>query len=168
MAIGSWTGSVGRQSSGQVANVSPASHTPLPQLAGQVPQSAQHEVHVSPLSQIPLPHTGGRTVVVVSVVVVTVSVVLVDSIVVVVAHPELVHASQQLLNTPAQPPAATHRAASRFVRQRVTPRRVMQQVTRPGRPHVDLDAHRMTVRWHAGRSCCASAACSATTRAQRT
>jgi len=63
-----------------------------------------------------------------------------------VAHPDSVHASQQLGTTPGQPPRAMQLAAPFVMRHRVTPRRVMQHATLPVRPQVDSEAHRITSR----------------------
>jgi hypothetical protein len=81
------TGNRGRsdagQSPGQFAPFSLSSHTPLPQTAGQVPQSAQQVVQSSDPLHWPSPHCDGVVVVVVgSLVVVSV---LVVSVVVVSA-----------------------------------------------------------------------------------
>ena len=77
------------------------------------------------------------------------SVVDVVLVVVVTVHAPEAQASQQLAKIPAQalPPfGATHSAGSRLSEHEVLPLlAVRQQVTKPGLPHVDLEAHRRTV-----------------------
>jgi len=79
-------------------------------------------------------------------------VVVVLVVVVGAAHPPATHASQQLgaLPTHACPPdGGRHLVASEFLVQRVSPRAfVRQQVTKPGRPHVERAAHATTARKH--------------------
>ncbi len=91
----------------------------------------------------PSPH-GGRLVVVVVGGQVDVGVVDVV-VVVVVAHPPSAHASQQLAWTPTQaepPRGAVHFAATLLTTHDVRPALVVrQQVTAPGRPQADRDAH---------------------------
>ena len=69
-------------------------------------------------------------------------------VVVVIAQPPIPQASQQLVNTPthAEPPlGATHFAGSRLIEHLVTPVLVVrQQVTKPGLPQVERDAHFLT------------------------
>jgi hypothetical protein len=75
-------------------------------------------------------------------------VVVVLVVVVVVTHPEAVHASQQLANSPthAVPPCGgTHDAALFFVVHFVFPVAVVRQhVTNPGFPQVERAAHFFT------------------------
>jgi len=91
----------------------------------------------------------GDVVVVDVVLVVTWLVVVVAcSVVLVVAHPPSKQASQQLGTTPTQalpPVGATQWAGLRFTLQTVSPvGLVRQHVTKPGLPHVDRAAQRMT------------------------
>jgi hypothetical protein len=76
--------------------------------------------------------------------------VVVDVVVVGATQPPASHASQQLGTAPthALPPFGARQASAlRLVAQRVTPRRfVRQQVTAPGRPHVERAAQRRTSR----------------------
>jgi hypothetical protein len=77
-----------------------------------------------------------------------VDVVVVVVVDVVVTHPPAAHASQQLGTAPTQawpPRGGVHFAGSRLIAQEVRPALVVrQQVTKPGLPHVDLLAHRLT------------------------
>jgi hypothetical protein len=110
-----------------------------------------------------------EVVVVLAIVVVVVVVdVVLDVLVLEVAHPDGPQASQQLANTLGHPPRATQRAALRSTWHRDTPRRAMQQVTRPGLPHVDLAAHCTTLALHSALSCRAGTAWEATPRAHST
>jgi hypothetical protein len=71
-------------------------------------------------------------------------------VVVVVAQPPAVHASQQVVSWPthAEPPlGATHFAELVLIEHFVVPLLVVrQQVTKPGLPHVERAAHRLTKR----------------------
>ena len=71
-----------------------------------------------------------------------------DVVVVAVRQPPEPQASQQLGTVAPQalPPfGATQRAALRLTEHEVVPElRVRQQATEPGRPHVDLEAQRLT------------------------
>jgi len=89
-------------------------------------------------------------------------------LVVVATHGGWSHASQQLVATPAQAGAA-HAIELGLIRQRRSPlARVVQQVTDPGRPQVDLLAHRFTLRTHSARSIPPSSRLRATPTAHRT
>jgi len=100
----------------------------------------------------PLPQTDGTVVEVVV-------------LVVVVAQPVAVQASQQLARTPmhrAPPLGAVHRAVARLIAHLVTPLLfVRQQVTKPGRPQVEWDAHRLTDRTQSAFARTAFACCAA-------
>jgi hypothetical protein len=90
------------------------------------------------------------------------------SVVVVVGPQPFPHASQQLAHAPGLPPRAAHEPASREIRQRGDPSRGTQHETAPDLPHVDFDAHRLTVLRHCRRSCPVSTRVRSTTVAQRT
>jgi len=98
--------------------------------------------HSSPGSIWLFPHSGGSVVTVVVVLVVVVG----------VAQPPATHASQQLGAFPTHacsPDGGRHLVASDFLVQRVSPRTfVRQQVTKPGRPHVERAAQATTARRH--------------------
>jgi hypothetical protein len=121
-------------------------HSPV---TGSCTQSSKSDGHVPPHMPAPSgPHGGGKRVVVVEVDVVVVEV---DDVTVVVARqPPASHASQQLGTAPTQarpPLGATQRSALGLILHDVLPeRRVRQQVTKPGLPHVDFEAHRLTTR----------------------
>jgi hypothetical protein len=112
----------------------------------------------SPFSIVPFPQTGGSVVDVVEVVVGT-------------TQPPASHASQQLGSVPthaAPPDGARHFVASPFTLQRVSPwELVRQQVTAPGRPHAERDAHRTTAARHSRGSVPASTAAAATPATHR-
>jgi hypothetical protein len=114
------------------AQKKPAGHTPSP------------HVGIDP----PLHGVAGSVVVVVDVETVVDVVVVVDG----ATQPLAVHASQQLAKTPthADPPGGGwHCAAVRRTWHFVVPfALVRQQVTAPGRPHVDFDTHRSTLLAH--------------------
>jgi hypothetical protein len=128
-------------------------HDPMPPIARHAPGTQPH----APVSgswtqsswsdgqsppQVPpasRPQAGGTGLLVVDV----------DEVVVVVAlQPVAPHASQQLGTDDAHalPPfGATQRAALRFSEHEVLPElRVRQHATKPGLPHVDLEAQRLT------------------------
>ena len=89
-------------------------------------------------------------------------------LVVVATHGGWSHASQQLVTAPVHAGAA-HAIALGLIRQRRSPlARVVQQVTAPGRPQVDLLAHRLTLRTHSARSIPPSSRLRATPTAHRT
>jgi hypothetical protein len=78
------------------------------------------------------------------------------------------HASQQLAHAPTDPPPVVQCTASRLTWQRDSPRRTVQHVTAPGRPHVERDAHRVTSRAHSADKRPLSSRARATPRAQET
>jgi hypothetical protein len=131
---------------------------------GPISKLATHlspDAHVPPqVGYVPPPTqaTKGIVVVVVLEVVVPVpfgAVVVVTLVVVLAAQPLATQASQQLAKSPAHAVSfarGVHPATLRFTAQRVRPRRVRQQVTAPGRPHVERAAHARTARRQAGES----------------
>ena len=71
-------------------------------------------------------------------------------VLVVVVHPP--HASQQLGHALTVPPCVVQVVASLRVLQRASGPVPRQHATLPGRPHVDLEAHRWAVDLHRGGS----------------
>jgi hypothetical protein len=155
-----------------VSSVQSARHVgkaPPAEPPGHVAPPRSMPSHCSAPSAMPLPHSGGAvvdvTVVLVELVVEVVATVVVtdvdvDGVVDVVvgrAHsPPVPHAAQQLGTDPTQeapPDGARHCAALFLMLHFVLPLRVVrQQVTAPGRPHVERDAQRATsARQSAGR-----------------
>jgi hypothetical protein len=116
-------------------------HAEPTQHTAALQRSLQHRL---PSAQKKLGDPSGRQAGTV-VVVVELEVVEVD---VVVTHAPCAHASQQLGTAPTQawpPRGATHFAVPLLIAQEVRPALVVrQQVTKPGLPHVDLLAHRLT------------------------
>jgi hypothetical protein len=90
-------------------------------------------------------------------------------VVVVVGPPAQVapQASQQLGQALTVPPFAVHASALRRTRQRVRPLRVVQHVTAPGRPQVELFAQRRTTPAHPGGSSAEATSASTAALTQR-